>query len=83
METTFIYILKDPVTNEYLGKREARALLNDYVGIGIYRNLFRIRPYGDSNYDWLELNQKRINNPTVKLSTNQIVGFIKEKWNYS
>ncbi len=68
--------LKDPVTNEYLGKREARALLNDYVGIGIYRNLFRIRPYGDSNYDWLELNQKRINNPTVKLSTNQIVGFI-------
>ena len=68
--------LKDPVTNEYLGKREERALLNDYVGIGIYRNLFRIRPYGDSNYDWLELNQKRVNNPTVKLSTNQIVGFI-------
>ncbi len=68
--------LKDPVTNDYLGKREARALLNDYVGIGIYRNLFRIRPYGDSNYDWLELNQKRVNNPTVKLSTNQIVGFI-------
>lgn len=68
--------LKDPVSNEYLGRREARVLLQEYVGIGIYRNLFRIRPYGDSNYDWLELNQKRINNPTVKLSTNQIVGFI-------
>lgn len=68
--------LKDPITNEYLSKREAKARLKDYVGIGIYRNLFRIRPYGDSNYDWLELNQKRVNNPTVKLSTNQIVGFL-------
>lgn len=68
--------LKDPDTGEYLGKRETRTLLNEYVGIGIYRNLFRIRPYGDSNYDWLGLNQKRVNNPTVKLSTNQIIGFI-------
>lgn len=68
--------LKDPVTNEYLGRSEARRMLNEYVGIGIYRNLFRIRPYGDSGYDWLELNQKRVNNPTVKFSTNQTVGFI-------
>jgi len=68
--------LKDPITNEYLGRAEARRMLKEYVGIGIYRNLFRIRPYGDSNYDWLELNQKRINNPTLKFSTNQVVGFI-------
>jgi len=68
--------LKDPVTNEYLGRSEARRMLKEYAGIGIYRNLFRIRPYGDSNYDWLELNQKRVNNPTVKFSTNQVVGFI-------
>lgn len=68
--------LKDPISNEYLGKRETKTLLREYVGIGVYRNLFRIRPYGDSNYDWLELNQKRVNNPTVKLSTNQIIGFI-------
>jgi len=68
--------LKDPITNEYLGRAEARRMLKEYVGIGIYRNLFRIRPYGDSNYDWLDLNQKRVNNPTVKFSTNQVVGFI-------
>jgi len=68
--------LKDPITNEYLGRSEARRMLKEYTGIGIYRNLFRIRPYGDSNYDWLELNQKRVNNPTVKFSTNQVVGFI-------
>jgi len=68
--------LKDPITNEYLGKSEARRMLKEYAGIGIYRNLFRIRPYGDSDYDWLELNQKRVNNPTAKFSTNQVVGFI-------
>lgn len=68
--------LKDPVTNEYLGKAAARHMLKEYIGIGVYRNYFRIRPYGDSNYDWLELNQKRVNNPTVKFSTNQVVGFI-------
>jgi signal transduction histidine kinase len=68
--------LKDPVTNQYLGRSEARRMLKEYAGIGIYRNLFRIRPYGDSNYDWLDLNQKRVNNPTVKFSTNQVVGFI-------
>ncbi len=68
--------LKDPVTNEYLGRAATREMLKEYIGIGIYRNLFRIRPYGDSNYDWLELNQKRVNNPTLKFSTNQVVGFI-------
>lgn len=68
--------LKDPVTNEYLGKAAARNMIKEYIGIGVYRNYFRIRPYGDSNYDWLELNQKRVNNPTLKFSTNQVVGFI-------
>lgn len=68
--------LKDPITGDYLSKSEARNLLREYIGIGIYRNLFRIRPYGDSSYDWLELNQKRVNNPTLRFSTNQIIGFV-------
>lgn len=68
--------LKDPTTGDYLGKSEARNLLKDFIGIGVYRNLFRIRPYGDSDYDWLMLNQKRVNNPTFRLSTNQVVGFV-------
>lgn len=76
IETLINRGLKDPVTGDYLGRAETRNMLKEYAGIGIYRNLFRIRPYGDSNYDWLELNQKRINNPTLKVSTNQVVGFI-------
>lgn len=67
---------KDPITNEYVGKAQARTAIRDYAGVGIYRDLFRIRPYGDSDYDWLFLNKKRVNNPTFHISTNQIIGFI-------
>ena len=67
---------KDPITNEYVGNAQARATIKDYTGVGIYRDLFRIRPYGDGDYDWLFLNKKRVNNPTLHISTNQIVGFI-------
>ena len=67
---------KDPITNEYVGKAQARTAIRDYAGVGIYRDLFRIRPYGDSEYDWLFLNKKRVNNPTLHISTNQIIGFI-------
>lgn len=68
--------LKNSGNGEYLTRKEAKNLIGRYVGIGIYRNLFRIRPYGDSQYDWLDLNQRRVNNPTMCLSLNQIVGHI-------
>lgn len=67
---------KDPITNEYVGKAQARTAIKDYAGVGIYRDLFRIRPYGVNDYDWLFLNKKRVNNPTFHISTNQIIGFI-------
>lgn len=62
--------------NEGLSKSNVRKLIHDNAGIGIYRGLFRIRPYGDNNYDWLELNRRRVNNPSGKFSTNQVSGFI-------
>ena len=45
--------LKDESGN-YVGKLEARRLLNENNGIGVYRNGFRIRPLGDPDFDWLE-----------------------------
>ncbi|ATI03798.1 MULTISPECIES: sensor histidine kinase [Cycloclasticus] len=68
--------LKDPDTGEYIGKRDAREILNDIYGIGIYRRQFRIRPYGDQAFDWLELDKKRVQSPSSKLGHNQVVGFI-------
>ncbi|MDN5104671.1 sensor histidine kinase [Aliarcobacter butzleri] len=62
--------------NSGLSKSNVRDLIKANSGIGIYRGLFRIRPYGDSNYDWLELNRRRVNNPTNNFSINQVSGFI-------
>lgn len=60
----------------YMGKREATRMLNDFNGIGVYRNGFRIRPLGDSTNDWLELNRKRIQNPAQKVGGNQVIGYV-------
>ncbi|TKX30044.1 sensor histidine kinase [Campylobacter aviculae] len=61
---------------EKLGKSEFKALIKEFSGVGIYRNLFRIRPYGDHDFDWLGLNARRVNNPTMSISTNQVAGFV-------
>lgn len=61
-----------------LGPRaEVRAWLREWSGISVYRDSFRVWPYGESHDDWLRLDQRRVNNPVVRLSNNQIVGFVE------
>jgi signal transduction histidine kinase len=59
-----------------IGIREARKLLDNIAGVAIYREGFRIRPYGDGENDWLTLDAKRVQNPTIKIGRNQIAGII-------
>jgi len=68
--------LKDPDTSEYVGKQEARRILDEHYGVGIYREQFRIRPYGEQSFDWLDLDKKRVQNPSYKIGHNQIIGFV-------
>ncbi len=56
--------------------KNVRADLNDLAGVSIYRDKFRVLPYGEPKNDWLRLNLRRVNNPTLRLSSNQIVGYI-------
>ena len=67
--------LKDPDTGKYLGKKETRELLNDLCGVSVYRNGFRIRPYGEPGYDWLLLDKARVQNPSLRIGSDQIAGF--------
>ena len=67
--------LKDDRGN-YVGRLRARQILNDSNGIGVYRNGFRIRPLGDPEFDWLKLNEKRIQNPSQKIGSNQVIGYV-------
>ena len=64
-------------TGNYLGKLQARQLLNDYNGIGVYRNGFRLRPLGDPEFDWLKLNEQRIQAPARRIGNNQVIGYVQ------
>ncbi|KZN41070.1 ATP-binding protein [Pseudoalteromonas luteoviolacea] len=62
---------------EYLSRTQTKRLLDQSNGVGVYRNGFRIRPLGDANFDWLKLNQQRIQNPSFNIGSNQVVGFVR------
>ena len=64
-------------SGSYVGKLEARRLLNAFNGIGVYRNGFRIRPLGDPEFDWLKLNEQRVQNPSRKIGSNQVIGYVQ------
>lgn len=50
--------------------------LNAAAGVSLYRDGFRVLPYGEPRNDWLRLDIRRIQNPTLRVSNNQIVGFV-------
>lgn len=68
--------LVDPISNEPIGKLQARRELNDVYGVNIYKNKFRISPYGNQGVDWLKLDNRRIQNPSMRIGNNQVVGFV-------
>jgi hypothetical protein len=55
---------------------DIRADLNKASGVSIYRDGFRVLPYGEQDNDWLEQNLRRVQNPTLRFSNNQIVGYV-------
>ena len=55
---------------------QIRRELDSVVGISIYRDGFRVLPYGEPNNDWLRLDIRRVQNPTERLSNNQVLGYV-------
>jgi anti-sigma regulatory factor (Ser/Thr protein kinase) len=68
--------LKDPLSNESVGKKKAREILDAYYGVSLFRGFFRIRPYGDKSFDWLGLDKERVQNPSMRIGHNQVIGFV-------
>lgn len=59
-----------------LGVKQVREDLDQIAGISVYRNGFRVLPYGEPNDDWLRLDFRRVQFPRKRLSNNQIVGYV-------
>ncbi len=57
-------------------RTEVRAWLREWTGVSVYRDGFRVWPYGEPHDDWLRLDQRRVNNPVEHLSNNQVIGFV-------
>ncbi|UOQ61504.1 ATP-binding protein [Leucobacter rhizosphaerae] len=62
-----------PTSKDHKGFRET---LDDVAGVSIYRDGFRVLPFGESGDDWLGLDLRRVQSPTLRLSNNQIVGHV-------
>jgi len=59
-----------------LGVRDFRSELDEFSGVSIYRDGFRVFPYGERGDDWLGLDLRRVNQPTRRISNNQIAGYV-------
>src|SRR5712691_8303928 len=55
---------------------DVRRDLDAAAGINIYRDGFRVLPYGEPRNDWLRLDLRRVQNPTMRLSNNQVMGYV-------
>lgn len=55
---------------------ESKKQLKELPGVAVIKDGFRVRPYGDKKVDWLGLNERRFNNPTLRLSNNQVAGYV-------
>ena len=56
---------------------EVRRTLSNYSGLSIYRDGFRVYPYGQRGNDWLNLDNRSRQNPVLRLANNQIVAAIR------
>lgn len=58
--------------------RFAQRILDTYCGIKIYRDNFRVKPYGDVGNDWLLLDQAKVKDTHGYLvGNNQVIGVVK------
>jgi signal transduction histidine kinase len=53
-----------------------RRLLNQVAGVSVYRDGFRVLPFGEVGDDWLALDRRRVQNPTMRVSNNQVIGHV-------
>lgn len=59
-----------------IGTKEVDDYLAAFCGMKIYRDGFRILPFGDADNDWLELNAARTSSPEFRIATYNTIGLV-------
>lgn len=73
------YFLRDNnLKSENMKIREAKNILDQFSGVKIYRDRFKVRPYGDNGNDWLLLDNEKIKDTHgYRVGNNQLIGVVK------
>lgn len=67
-----------PIAERYeLTITDVRKVLNNYSGVSIYRDGFRVYPYGQKGNDWLGLDNRSRQNPSMHLANNQVIAAVR------
>jgi len=66
---------KKSALKKYGMDKEKLDLLREVCGVSIYRDGFRVWPYGEKGNDWLFLDRDRIQNPEY-LGNDRVIGYI-------
>ena len=63
-----------------LGLQLDKKIFKDYLqyngGVRVFRDNLRVFDYGEPENDWLGLNLRRVNQPTKRISKNNVVGAV-------
>jgi signal transduction histidine kinase len=57
-------------------RRGLQDFLGTNGGVRVYRDGVRVYNYGEPDDDWLDLNGRRVNKPTARISTNLVLGVV-------
>ncbi|HBT4784678.1 TPA: hypothetical protein MB326_005236, partial [Klebsiella pneumoniae] len=84
LDVKLYYIPRESVSDIDLKIKQIRSFLDANQGVRIYRDNFRVRPYGEPSGkgDWLDLGLRKVRNPegmrqgNWKVGPNQIVGAV-------
>lgn len=68
--------IKPDLNQTTTGIRDYRNQIKDHAGLALFRDGFRVQPFGERGYDWLNLDLRRVNSPSLRLSNNQVSGSI-------
>jgi signal transduction histidine kinase len=55
-------------------QRAVRKLLDQWVGILLFRDRFRVFPYGEEKDDWLELDRRALRRSSYTMNKTQFIG---------
>ncbi|XAH25683.1 ATP-binding protein [Xylophilus sp. GW821-FHT01B05] len=58
-------------------RKDVGALIKAWTGIGLYRDGYRVLPYGSEGDDWLRLDMEALSASGYKLNTKQLIGRVK------